>query len=227
MLHMGFSRQLAASGFQRRATAVSGGRIVHRLADGAGHVGLDAGEWRAVGEHFAAQARPVRRTVRYLSAGLFPAIFLFGMTIGQVLPGAGLVIVAGILLGPLAIYLWQSHRINRIARVIEAELARKPRVAAPAVIESRPPRWLEIAFMLLVGPGLIVQVYGSLNPDAFRNTPWSGTHLGWPGIAGFAVLAAMLFLRRRAGRGTASDGPADDIGGRKRDVVARARASLP
>ncbi|HMG45985.1 MAG TPA: hypothetical protein VK614_00795 [Allosphingosinicella sp.] len=227
MLGMGFSRALTESGFQHRATAVGGGRVVYRLADGSGHVALDADEWDALGEHFRAEARPVGRTTTWLSIGLFPAVFVFGMTIGQILPGAGILILAGILLGPLAIYLWQSYRIKHIARAIEKELARLPRAVAPPAPPGRPPRWLEIACILLVGPGLIVQVYGSFNPTAFRNTPWTGMHLGWGGIAGFAVLGAMLFYRWRAARDAPPGVPDQEREGRRSDVIMRARGGGP
>jgi hypothetical protein len=223
MIGMGFSRALAQTGFQHRATVLAGGRVIYRLADGSGHVGLSACEWEAAGEQFEAQVRPVGRKTFWLSIGLFPAIFVFGMTIAQILPGAGILILAGILLGPIAIYLWQSYRIKHIARAIEQELARLPRVAAVPAPASRPPRWLEIACILLVGPGLIVQIYGSLNPDAFRNTPWTGMHLGWAGLAGFAVLGAMLFYRRRAARDAPPEVPDKEREGRRSDVIIRAR----
>jgi len=225
MIGMGFSRALAQTGFQNRATLLPGGRVIYRLADRSGHVALGAEEWEAVGARFATEVRPVGRKTFWLSIGLFPAVFLFGMTIAQILPGSGILILAGIVLGPIAIYLWQSHRIKRIADAIERELARRPRVAgAPPPPASRPPRWLEIACLLLVGPGLIVQIYGSLNPDAFRNTPWTGMHLDWTGIAGFAVLGAMLFYRWRVARDTAPDAPGEEREGRRSDVIARARA---
>jgi hypothetical protein len=225
MLGMGFSRALTESGFRHRATSVGGGRIVYRLADGSGNVVLDAGDWDAVGEHFRAQVRPVGRTTTWLSIGLFPAIFVFGMTLGQILPGAGILILAGILLGPIAIYLLQSYRIKHIARAIEQELARLPRVAAPPPPPWRAPRGLEIACILLVGPGLIVQVYGSFNPDAFRNTPWTGMHLDWLGMAGFALLGAMLFYRWRAARDAPPQVPDQEREGRRSDVILRARGA--
>ena len=223
MLGMGFSRALTESGFRHRATAVGGGRVVYRLADGSGNVVLDAEEWDAVGEYFRAQVRPIGRKTTWLSIGLFPAIFVFGMTIAQILPGGGILILAGILLGPIAIYLWQSYRIKHIARAIEKELARLPRVAAPPPPVWRSPRWLEIACILLVGPGLIIQVYGSLNPTAFRNTPWTGMRLEWGGIAGFALLGAMLFYRWRAARDAPPEVPDQEREGRRSDVIMRAR----
>lgn len=224
MIGMGFSRALAQTGFRHRATLLPGGRVIYRLADRSGHVALGAHEWEALGERFEAQVRPVGRKTTWLSIALFPAIFVFGMTIAQILPGAGILILAGIFLGPIAIYLWQSYRIKHIAGAIEKELAGRPRVAAPPAPPTRAPRWLEIACLLLVGPGLIVQIYGSLNPDAFRNTPWTGMHLGWGGIAGFAILGAMLFYRWRAARDAPPEVPDKEREGRQSDVIMRARA---
>ena len=225
MLGIGFSRALAAGGFQHRSTPAPGGRVVYRLADGSAHITLGAEEWEAYGERFHAEAKPVVRRAFWLLAGLLPATFLFGMTIGQLLPGAGILIVAAVLLGPFAIYLWQSYRVRGIARRIEAELACRPRVAAPPPVPWRVPRALEIAALVLIGPHLIIQVYGSFFPDAFRNTPWTGTHLDWSGVAGFAVLAALLYFRRRGAvrEAPAPDEPEERPAGRRLDAIARAR----
>lgn len=221
MLGMGFSRALASSGFRHRATAVPGGRVLYRLADGSGHVALHEREWDAVGVAFDEATQPVMRRVRWLSVALFPAIFLYAMTLGQVVPGAGLLVLLGIFFGPLGIYLWQSHRIAAISRLIEAELAQLPRVAAPPADPSRAPRWLEIAALLIVGPGLIVQLYGSFDPGAFRNTPWSGAHFDWKGWLGLAVLCGLAFYRWRGSAG-AGDGKPEKTG-RGVDALARAR----
>ena len=84
-------------------------------------------------------------------------------------------------------------------------------------------RGLEIAALLLVGPHLIVQVYGSLNPDAYRNTPLLGTELDWSGIAGFLILAAILLLRWRPRWPTRRPGQVDEPTERRFDPLARAR----
>ncbi|HEX8366752.1 MAG TPA: hypothetical protein VF603_15845 [Allosphingosinicella sp.] len=221
---MGFSRALAASGFQHRATTLPDGRVVYRLVDGSGHVALRKKEWDAVGIAFDEATRPVGRRVNGLSVALYPAIFLFAVSFGQVIPGAGLIILLAIFLGPVAIYLWQSNRIESISRRIEAELASLPRVAAPPADPSRAPRWLEIVAMLIVGPGLIIQLYGSFDPGAFRNTPWSGTHFDWKGWLGVAVLCGLAFYRYRGRRfAHAADEPAKT--GRGVDALARARES--
>jgi len=101
MLDMDFSRWLATSNIERRATTLRYGRVAYRLADGSGHVGLDAEQWTAVRAHFAAESTAVARVTRWLQIGFFPVLFLFGITIGQVLPFAGFIFLAALLLGPI------------------------------------------------------------------------------------------------------------------------------
>jgi hypothetical protein len=222
MLGMGFSRALASSGFRHRATILPDGRVVYRLVDGSGHVALREAEWDEVGVTFREATRPVMRRVNWLSVALFPSIFLYAMTLGQFLPGSWIVILAGIFLGPIAIYLWQSRRIEQIAALIEAQLASLPRVPAPPADPGRAPRWLEIVSMLFVGPTLIIQLYGSYNPNAYRNTPWSGTHFDWKGWLAVALLCGLAFYRWRGRGHAAAAEPAKTERGV--DVLARARA---
>jgi hypothetical protein len=222
MLDIGLSRGLARINFKHRAT-VKGGRVTYRLADGSGHVGLETSEWRALTARFEDESRMVLRSAKVALLALFPVIFVYGMTLGQIMPGAGIIIVAGIFLGPPGIYLWQSHKVSRIARTIEAELARRPKVAAPRISQPRAMLGLEIAALLLVGPHLILQVYGSLNPDAYRNTPLLGTELDWSGIAGFLILATILLLRWRPRWPTKPPKHVDAPTGRRFDPLARAR----
>lgn len=227
MLDMDFSRWLAAGSLDRRATSLRHGRVAYRLADGSGHIGLDAEQWAVVRAHFDTESTAVGRVTRRLTIGLIPAVFLYGMTIGQVLPGAGLVILAALLLGPIGIYLWQSHRMQRIVRAIETDLATLPRITAPPRRTARTPLWLEITVVLLAGPHLLVQLYGSFHPDAFRNTPWSGAHLDMTGIAAFLALAALAFFRWRSRDRGAPEPPPRARVGRGADVVARAQREAP
>ncbi|MGZ8350272.1 MAG: hypothetical protein ACXWU2_09610, partial [Allosphingosinicella sp.] len=184
---------------------------------------LDAGEWRALNVRFDDESRMVLRTAKLALLILFPATFAYAMTLGQIIPGAGIVILAAIFLGPPAIYLWQSHKVARIARNLDAELAGRLRVAAPPIAPPRALRVLEIACLLVVGPHLILQVYGSLNPNAYRNTPLLGTELDWSGLAGFLVLATILFLRWRPKRPARRTKQAEHRVERRFDPLARAR----
>jgi hypothetical protein len=189
----GFADALAAGGFQHRASFEPGGQVVYRLADGSGHVRLARLKWDALGDRFAAELVPVRRRTFWLSLALFPAIFLFGMTIGQVLPYAGVAILAGIFLGPLAIYLRHSRKVQEAAARIEAELERFPLCPAPPRDPRREPRWLQMAFLILVGPPLIIGIIGEIGgPDTFRGTPLVGKGIGPAEVVALLLIALRL-----------------------------------
>jgi|GEM_PF-1844097 len=232
MLSAGFSRWLTVSGFERRATFVPGGRVIYALADRSGHVELDALEWEGFGDRFEREAKAVTRRANRMYLGLLPAVMVYALTVGQLIPFSGIVILLAIFGGPIAIYLWQSHRIKAIAAGIESDLVRRPKAARPASAMPRIPRWLEIAAALLVGPHLIFQVIGTLFPNAFRGTPWMGTRIDWSAAVGFAILAAILVLRRRSAPEQAepeapaapAPAPAPETS-RRSDFVARARSS--
>jgi len=228
MLSAGFSRWLATSGFERRATLVAGGGVIYALADGSGHVALDALEWEGFGDRFEREAKAVTRRANGMYLALLPGVMVYALTFGQFIPFAGIVILLAIFGGPIAIYLWQSHRIKAIAAGIESDLARRPKAARRAVAAPPVPRWLEIAAALLVGPHLIFQVIGTLFPNVFRGTPWMGTRLDWSAAVGFAILATIFVLRRRAARGDAAPAAAaapQPEPGRRSDFVVRARSS--
>jgi len=229
MLSAGFSRWLTVSGFERRATFVPGDRVVYALADGSGHVELDALEWAAFGGRFADEARAVTRRANAMYLGLLPAVLVFALTVGQLFQFTGIVILLAIFGGPIAIYLWQSHRIKAIAAGIEGDLARRPKAAAPSIAAPPIPRWLEIAAALLVGPHLIFQVVGTLFPNVFRGTPWMGTRLDWSAAVGFAILAAIVVLRRRnpAAQAAKPEAPVDEPArtSRRSDFVTRAHGN--
>lgn len=238
MLDFGLSRRLAESGFEHRANEGPDGRIIYRLADGSGHVSLDRHEWNALTGAFSAEAKAIVRQALWCGGFLFPGIFVFGMTIGQVLPGAGLIIFLGIFFGPPGLYLWQSYRVKWAARALDEKLAFRRRVSAPPPVPFRLPRWIEIASFVLVGPHLLIEIYGSINPDAYRNTPLLGTELDWTSAVSFAILAAVVYFRVRAEgvvlpdwfenlrlRRGDPDEVVDNQGGRRLDVVARARQS--
>jgi hypothetical protein len=238
MLDIGFSRRFAESGFEHRATEAPGGRIVYRLADGSGHVSVERHEWDALLTEFTLAARAAVRQARWCFVFLFPGIFIFGMTIAQVLPGAGLLIVLGIFFGPPAIYLWQSYRVKWAAKAVEEKLAFRNRVAAPPPVPFKLPRWVEIASFVLVGPHLLIEIYGSINPDAYRNTPLLGTSLDWTSAVSFAILAAIIYFKVRGADFSWSreinwpflgreqeEAEVPETGTRRNVVVARARRS--
>ena len=197
MLHIGFSRQLAKINFKDRAT-VHGGKVTYRLADKSGHVSLDIAEWQSLNDELDVRSGEVLRRAKRCLFMLPFAVFAYGMTLAQVMPGAGLIIVAALFLGPPGIYLWQSNRIERIAREIDEVLADRPKVIAPPRAPWRMPRWLEIACAVLVGPHLVLEVFGSIYPDAYRNTPLLGTSLNWTSFVSFTLIATVFYFHWRA-----------------------------
>jgi hypothetical protein len=199
LLDIGFSRRLAKINFKDRAT-IRHDRVVYRLADGSGHVALELYEWRVMLADFDAECAKVLRIAKRCMVGLLPAILIYAVTLGWVIPGGHWVTIAAFYFGAPGIYLWQSNRIERIAREIDARLADRPKVAAPPPEPWRVPRWLEIFCALVVGPHLLFEVYGSINPDAYHATPLMGTSLDWSSLISFAVIAAVLYFKWRAAR---------------------------
>jgi hypothetical protein len=70
-----------------------------------------------------------------------------------------------------------------------------------AIRHRPPPREagpvMKLALFVTI-PTLVIQAYGSMYPDAYRNTPWTGTQLGGSSLILVLVLAAALVARRRA-----------------------------
>jgi hypothetical protein len=197
MLNPGFSDALAASGFVHRASFQGDGTIVYRLSNGSGHVLVQGAEWHRLGRDFKSRMAPVRRRTRKLCIGLPPATFLFGMTLAQLLPFGGAMILGAIFLGPLAICLWHSRQVQRISRAIEEELANLPRSEAVERDPRREPRWFEIAFMVLVGPHLLVSIVGEMGgPDFFRGTPFRGAGVGMAEIVAILLIALRMIWPR-------------------------------
>ncbi len=194
-----FAEALATTDFTHRATFTNRETVIYRLKGGTGHVELPASEWRRLGESFQAQMIPVRKRTRRASIALLPMIFAFAMTIAQVLPYAGLIVLGGLLLGPLAIRLLHSAEVQRISRQIEADLTTFPVYRGTIPNTAREPRWFQIAFLICVGPFLLIGIIGEIGgPGTFRNTPLSGRDIGPFELIGLALIAIRLFNSRKA-----------------------------
>lgn len=189
---------LARAGFSRRVVRREGSYLIYRLADGSKLVRVSDPEWTALDERFRRQTAPIRRQTYALWFALPFVTFLFGMTAAQVLPFSGLLILAMILLGPLVIYLVYSTRVQRVSSRIEDELRAFPLAAMPITEHTvpQPPRVLEIVALALFGPELLFGLIGEIGgPDIFRNTPWSGSHLGTLELAIASIFAVYVLWR--------------------------------
>ncbi|HEU0043909.1 hypothetical protein [Sphingomonas sp.] len=200
MLSPGFADALHRSDLARRASVRPDGQVSYRCADGSGHVLASQREWHAQLASYDARLKPIKRRTRWLSIALFPGILVFGMTIGQVVPFAGVMILAAMFGGPLLIYLAHSRAVQRIAAEVDGQLAAGEPCEAPARSPLVLPRWFEIAFLLLVGPDLLLSVAGEIGgPDLFRGTPLWGTELGTTDYVAAALIGVRLLWPRLGG----------------------------
>lgn len=201
MLNPSFSENLAQSGFAHRANFQADGSVVYRLADGTGSVRVRNADWQRLGEDFSQSMTPIRRRTRMLTVALLPMTFVFGMTLGQFLPYSGFLILAAIFLGPLAIYLRHSSQVRTCSARMEGELLTYARCAPAVQTSGREARWFEIAFMVFVGPHLVLATVGEIGgPDFFRETPLWGAGIGPFEAVAFVCVALRLVLPRIAGR---------------------------
>lgn len=111
-------------------------------------------------------------------------------------PLASYALLAFLFLGPAGYYLVHSHHVGRVVAAIEATLAQRSRIDAPATPLWAVPLWLNILCLILVGPHLIFALIGQLQPSFFNNTPLSGSHLDPLAIVGFIVITARFAWHR-------------------------------
>jgi hypothetical protein len=100
----------------------------------------------------------------------------------------GLLVLVVVTWLPLAGLLVHARATSRARQHLEAQLAHLPHIAVPG---TRPKlhQELQIVAMIFVGPAILVRAVGTLFPDIYRNTPLSGTHIGW-----FDLIAALALL---------------------------------
>lgn len=200
--------RLALRSLQQRCVR-EGGFVYFRIEDGAGDVRLTPREWERmlhrVGNRIEPSGRFARRAVwlaipfaiallaivanvpglaQMIDRGPPPLPLLAWLAISCALPGAALV--------------RHAAAIHHARRDLIDELAERPRCTAPG---APPPRGMGLAerlVIILAGPHVFIQLYGSFDPDAYRNTPLSGTQLNWVGVAGMLALVALAAYEWRA-----------------------------
>jgi hypothetical protein len=204
-----------------------------RMDDGKGDVRLTEQEWESLGGWFREAVAPSARRLRL--AILFtvpfgiallavianvPALAAVAGRIDNVVPLLlPLLITAGL---PLGAAVAHGLAVQRAFDGVKQALLSRARLGASPV--PRALNALELIALVLVGPHLLVGLVGSLSPDAFRDTPWSGAQLGLLDLLGLVVLAALAWRRWQTNRHAAAWA---GEGGRAVDVVARARDTAP
>ena len=206
-----------------------------RMPDGKGDVRLATHEWEALGGWFRAQVTPSARRLRLAVLLTLPLIIAFLAIVANVpllktafewlfdlSPPLSMLFLCGAL--PLTMTTLHALAVQRAMDGVNEALADRPRHGTSCLPASRALNGVELIALVLVGPHLIIGLWGSIFPNAFRNTPWTGAHLDAFGVAGIAVLLVLGLLRWRRGR---SFRPSGEEAGRSVDVVARARETAP
>jgi hypothetical protein len=219
---------------QRRVEDGSPG-VRLRMPDGRGDVRLATHEWDALGGWFRAQIAPSARRLRLAVLLTLPLIIAFLAIVANVpalktvfewlfnlSPPLSMLFLCGAL--PLTMTALHALAVQRAMDGVNAALADRPRHGTSGLAPSRALNMVELIALLLVGPHLIIGLWGSLFPNAFRNTPWTGAHLDSAGVAGIAIFLVLGYLRWRRSRPVA---PGAGEAGRSVDVVARAREPAP
>ncbi len=161
-------------------------------------------QWDAIVEDFTETMRPVNQQLRVglnltlpifiLTVVFMPApstIPLLGALRGQ----AGLIVAAlFVMWWPLLMIARHAWVVRRLNRRIDTQLAGLPSTPVPT---GRPIifQTIEIAALILVGPGLAISVIGSLLPHIFDGTPLMGSSVGLFEAIGLLLLAALVGRR--------------------------------
>lgn len=201
MLSPGFADAMHRSALARRAVDRADGRVIVSLRDGSGHGSVSRERWREVLDSYDRRVGPIARRTRWTTLALLPGILVFGLMLGPVLPYAGVLILLAMFGGPVVIYLRHTRAVRLVAVGIDRELHDCPSCAALRRRPRQLPRWFELAFLLLVGPDLLVSIAGEIGgPDLFRGSPWWGAGMGmvdWTALALIATRLSWAVLRRQ------------------------------
>ncbi len=216
-----------------------GENVYVRLPDGTQEARLTPAEWRLIVARFEGKVIPSAWWMRLaciltlpfgimllLTIGSVPALRsafdAFNDTIPIVLP---LLCMSGL---PITAIVLHTRNVLRALDQARSELFGFPRQEAP---NRKPPREalpLEKVAIFAVLPYLLIQIWGTIHPDAYRNTPWTGTRLDLTSVVGVAALVWLGWRRATQARRAAVERAAEyrETGSRSADFVARARSNL-
>lgn len=220
-----------------QSAVLEDGAVFVRLADGRHEARLEPAQWRRIVESYRQTVETSRKQLHMLMLATIPlalavlgimsnvapleaALLRFDRTIPFVLP---LLLTSGL---PIWAIFRHSRTVQQALDRARAELLDHPRLPArhrPPPREARP---IEKLAIFAIIPALMVQTWGTIDPDAYRNTPWTGTRLGFGSLLLLLVLCALIISRRRAGRLAAEE--QTEAGSRRTaGIAARARGPSP
>ncbi|QYU70552.1 hypothetical protein J4558_10720 [Leptolyngbya sp. 15MV] len=195
--------QMLKTGFAHRSTMRGNQEVAYALADGSREVLVPRGDWIRLGTEYAERTRRVRQIALLTVFGSPFVILFFAIFLADYLPHpiALALLLAGFGWWVGSWLVWYPLQVRRITHDVERCLRSYPATYRSQRDPRRQPRVLQLLFLLLVGPHLLISAYGELaGPDAFRNTPWVGRGFGtaeWIGLAIFVAFFAWPRLVRR------------------------------
>lgn len=191
----------AAKRLRQRSYHDSDGAVRMVLQNG-GAVSLTRKQYADLLTDFAEAMKPVDRRLRLgftltipvmiITLALLVNIGLDDLISAITLPGASLA------LGLISITWWPNWVLVRhwretkaVNASLDAQLATLPSAPMPP---DRPRSFhnLEIIALFIVGPGILIDVAGSLYPDAFDGTPLTGRAIGPLTICGIALFLSIV-----------------------------------
>jgi len=210
--------RLAIKRLHDRSYRAQDGYIHVLLPGDADAVRLSPRAWERLCAEYDDSLAPARRLMRWGMVLTIPAslILLSIMSVSPAVtafvqwiesfPYGNYVTVLTILAGPpialLGVHWWLTRRA---AATVEARLATYERVAPPDSPRPILIQTYEIVAMVLLGPGILIRMAGTCFPDMWRNTPFSGSHLGlFDAVAIGTTLVVASYRWRRSRPGSAA-----------------------
>lgn len=235
------------AGFKGRAVHNLDSDVTFRLKRAA-HVRLTGEEWRDLLRSLRTRTANTRRAMRLACLLQIPFAIAILMLLGALnllkplseaidsaptVAGYPVLSVCSIILETCAMPAWfvviHIRNVRRVQRSLERELAKRPRCAAPTAGRAEINALERIGFLVLA-PHVIISTYGTVYPDAFRNTPLTGQQITLWDVVAVAVITVLAILRRRSlgvltlkKRGDRADLIVH--GSRRSDPIARARVT--
>lgn len=217
-----------------------GGDICVRLADGAHEARLTPAQWQGIVDRYHGTVEPSAKGLKWAFILTIPAaiaflalisaipplkeaLYAFDRLVPVVLP---LLVTSGL---PILAMVLHARTVIRALDRARAELAPFPRQAVRNRMPPAEARPLEKVAIFAVFPYLLIQAWGTIDPDAYRNTPWTGTRLDLTSILGVAALCWIGWRRWDAVRPVHSEEATEvaEAGPRRADFISRARANTP
>lgn len=223
--------KIAVKRLQQRCLRDASGGLLFRLSRNDA-VAMTPAEWDFFGCRFRAETRRSARLLRWgiwlqIPFGFLVLVLVQRTPIAVWLQSNGLLFAAWVLVSvslPVAGAIVHSLAVRRAIGRVVAALAARPRADLGG---NRPTVILhvfEIVMLVLFGPGVFIDLYGSAFPHAFDHTPWMERHIGWDsaiGLAAFIYVVTACLWRLRTSRGPASpDTQTSPILRRRRALIA-------